>query len=79
MATISNVAKGIPVLMAVHALAGVYMPPIPADLTTPVQQRLAITSPGGEFEPQGCIFQLVLSLRFGCIILMTCLSVAILF
>ncbi|KAJ6103835.1 Metallo-dependent phosphatase [Penicillium sp. IBT 16267x] len=46
MITLSNVAKGIPVLMAVHALAGVYLPPIPADLTTPVQQRLAITSPG---------------------------------
>lgn len=35
-------------LLAASALAGVTYPPIPEDLTTPVQQRLAVYGPNGE-------------------------------
>lgn len=51
MASLLVLAKWLPVLVATGALADVYMPPIPADLTTPVQQRLAIHSEDGECEP----------------------------
>jgi hypothetical protein len=51
MASLLTLAKWLPVLVAAGALAGVSMPPIPADLTTPVQQRLAIHGENGEFEP----------------------------
>ena len=40
--------KGLPVLATCVVAAASY-PPIPADLTTPVQQRIAINGPNGEF------------------------------
>lgn len=39
--------KSLP-LLAASALASVNYPPIPKDLTTPVQQRLAVYGPNGE-------------------------------
>lgn len=49
MASALTLAKGLPLLAAAGALAvNVYMPPIPADLTTPVQQRIAIHGENGE-------------------------------
>lgn len=43
--------KGLPVLAAC-VMASASYPPIPADLTTPVQQRIAINGPNGESVPQ---------------------------
>jgi acid phosphatase type 7 len=51
--------KGLPVL-ATCVMAAASYPPIPADLTTPVQQRIAINGPNG--ESVGCIAYLNLSL-----------------
>lgn len=39
--------KALP-LLAASAMASVNYPPIPQDLTTPVQQRLAIYGPNGK-------------------------------
>jgi hypothetical protein len=41
--------KGLPVLAAC-VMASASYPPKPADLTTPVQQRIAINGPNGKFE-----------------------------
>jgi hypothetical protein len=41
-------AKTLPVL-AVGAFAAASYPPIPADLTTPVQQRIAVNGPNSRF------------------------------
>lgn len=43
----TTVVKALPVLAA-SALASVNYPPIPQDLTTPFQQRLAVYGPNGE-------------------------------
>ena len=51
MDSLFTLIKGLP-LLAACAMAGADYPPIPADLTTPVQQRLAINGPDGEFVPQ---------------------------
>lgn len=45
MATLTALAKALPILTATAVLAAVNYPPIPADLTTPVQQRIAIDGP----------------------------------
>lgn len=45
MSTLSALVKALPVFAATTVLAAVNYPPIPADLTTPVQQRLAIDGP----------------------------------
>lgn len=45
MATFSSLAKALPFFAATTALAAVNYPPIPADKTTPYQQRLAIDGP----------------------------------
>lgn len=37
-------------LLAACVMAAASYPPIPADLTTPVQQRIAINGPNGEFR-----------------------------
>jgi hypothetical protein len=50
MNTLLPLAKGLPVLAAC-VFAGASYPPIPADLTTPVQQRIAINGPNGKFVP----------------------------
>jgi len=42
--------KGLPFLAACVMALGASYPPIPADLTTPVQQRIAINGPNGEFR-----------------------------
>jgi hypothetical protein len=47
MASLFTLAKGLPVLAA-FVMASASYPPIPADLTTPVQQRIAINGPNGE-------------------------------
>jgi hypothetical protein len=44
MDSVLTIIKGLP-LLAVAVAAGANYPPIPADLTTPVQQRLAINGP----------------------------------
>ena len=52
MAPLLILAKWLPVLVvATGALADINLPPIPKDRTTPVQQRIAIGGPNGEFEP----------------------------
>jgi hypothetical protein len=51
MANIFTRVEGLPFLAACVMAAASY-PPIPADLTTPVQQRIAINGPNGEFEPR---------------------------
>jgi hypothetical protein len=48
MAALSIFVKGLPFLAACVAASASY-PPIPADLTTPVQQRIAINGPNGNF------------------------------
>jgi len=48
MANIFTGVIGLPVLASCVMAAASY-PPIPADLTTPVQQRIAINGPNGEF------------------------------
>ncbi len=48
MDAFSRRVKWLPVLAAC-VMAKASYPPIPADLTTPVQQRIAINGPGGEF------------------------------
>lgn len=45
MATLSALAKALPFIAATTTLAAVNYPQIPADKTTPVQQRLAIDGP----------------------------------
>ena len=47
MVSLRTLVKGLPIL-AVCVMAADY-PTIPADLTTPVQQRLAINDPNCEF------------------------------
>lgn len=42
--------KGLPLLAACVAGLGASYPSKPADLTTPVQQRIAINGPNGECE-----------------------------
>jgi acid phosphatase len=42
-----TISKALPLLVST-ALAAVDYPPIPEDLTTPYQQRLAIYGPNGE-------------------------------
>jgi hypothetical protein len=49
MASLFTLVKGLPVLAAC-VMAGASYPPIPADLTTPVQQRIAINGADGESE-----------------------------
>lgn len=44
-------------LWASCALASVNYPPIPKDLTTPFQQRLAVYGPNGETEKQNSLFE----------------------
>ena len=51
MNTLFTLAKGLPFLAAC-VNAGASYPPKPADLTTPVQQRIAINGPNGEFASQ---------------------------
>jgi hypothetical protein len=48
MNTLFTLVKGLPFLAAC-VKAGASYPPKPADLTTPVQQRIAINGPNGEF------------------------------
>lgn len=48
MEAFSTFVKGLPVLVAC-VMASASYPPIPADLTTPVQQRIAINGPNGTF------------------------------
>jgi acid phosphatase len=48
MNLISTFFKGLPLLAA--CVMAVNYPTIPADLTTPVQQRIAINGPNGEFK-----------------------------
>jgi hypothetical protein len=48
MSSLFTLAKGLPVLAAC-VMAGASYPPKPADLTTPVQQRIAINGPNGEY------------------------------
>jgi hypothetical protein len=48
MSSFFNLVKGLPVLAAC-VMAGASYPPKPADLTTPVQQRIAINGPNGEY------------------------------
>jgi hypothetical protein len=45
-----TVTKGLS-LLAAYAAAGATYPPIPADLSTPVQQRLAINGPNSKNLP----------------------------
>jgi len=47
MNSLFNVVKGLP-LLATYAMAGASYPAIPADKTTPVQQRIAINGANGE-------------------------------
>ncbi len=47
MDTLFTVLKGLPLFAACASAAASY-PPIPADLTTPTQQRLAFNGPSGE-------------------------------
>lgn len=49
MGTLLNLVKALPVLAGCVMGAASY-PPIPSDLTTPVQQRLAINGANGEFS-----------------------------
>jgi hypothetical protein len=49
MISLFTLGKWLPVLTAC-VMASVSYPPIPADLTTPVQQRIAISGPNGEFN-----------------------------
>jgi hypothetical protein len=51
MEALFAIAKGLPVLAAC-VIASASYPPIPADLTTPVQQRIAINGPNCEFVPE---------------------------
>lgn len=51
MVGFATFVKALP-LVAASALAGVTYPPIPEDLTTPVQQRLAVYGPNGEYIPK---------------------------
>lgn len=54
MDSLSTTIKGLPFFAACVMAAASY-PPIPVDLTTPVQQRLAIKGPNGEYMPQTTI------------------------
>jgi hypothetical protein len=49
MEAFTNFIKGLPVLAAC-VMASASYPPIPADLTTPVQQRIAINGPNGKLS-----------------------------
>ena len=46
-----GLAKGIP-LLAAGVIAAATYPAIPVDLTTPVQQRIAVNGPNGELNFQ---------------------------
>jgi hypothetical protein len=48
MNSLFTLAKGLPFLAAC-VKAGASYPPKPADLTTPVQQRISINGPNGEY------------------------------
>jgi acid phosphatase type 7 len=48
MGAFSTFVMGLPVLAA-GVMAGASYPSIPTDLTTPVQQRIAINGPNGNF------------------------------
>lgn len=48
MVSLLNCAQGA-LFLAAGAFAGANLPPIPADLTTPVQQRVAFHGPNSEF------------------------------
>jgi hypothetical protein len=63
MAIIFTRVTGLPLLAACVIAAASY-PPIPADLATPVQQRIAINGPNGEFVPRALTF-----IDFACAIL----------
>lgn len=55
MDAVSTLLKGLP-LLAACVMAANY-PTKPADLTTPVQQRIAINGPNGEFQyDYPCLF-----------------------
>lgn len=50
MSLLLNSLKGLPFLAACVLAGGASYPPKPADLSTPVQQRLAINGPNGEWN-----------------------------
>ena len=49
MAALSTIIRALPFMAA--AVLGADFPPIPADLTTPIQQRLAVMGPNGVLNP----------------------------